>query len=58
MTNLWKVLVEVRVIGAIGLFSTKEYTIRAEPADITRYTLDDVAMDGMEPRFIKSIRRA
>jgi hypothetical protein len=55
--NTWRVVIEVRPIGSIGVFTEKTYQVRAEPSDLTRYVLEDVALDGLEPRNIISQKR-
>jgi hypothetical protein len=56
-TNTWRVVIEVRPIGSIGVFTEKTYQVRAEPCDLIRYVLEDVALDGLEPRSIISQER-
>ena len=51
-SNFWKIVVEVRKVGAIGEFSELTRYVRAEAIDIERYVFDDLAAEGLEPRAI------
>ena len=56
-TNMWVAEIEVRKKGAIGAFWRKNFVTRAEPKDVRRYLLQELDMDGYEPRAIIWIRR-
>lgn len=52
MNNWWSVQVETRLLGALGVFKWRTYTVKAEPHDIARFALEDAHLDGYETRGV------
>lgn len=56
--NTWRVKIETRKQGAIGQWVIKVVYIKAELPDVSRYAMDDVRAEGLEPGRVMEIRRA
>ena len=56
-TNMWKVTLETRKLGALGVFEPREFVVRAEEEDVVRYAIEDAAHEGYEARFALEVKR-
>lgn len=54
----WEVEVECRKKGAIGLFETRVFKVRATSSELAKlYARDDADDSGLEVRFVKQAEK-
>jgi hypothetical protein len=54
----WEALVELRAEGSIGQFQETLRTVQAkDQTEAIKFLLEDAWIDGLEPRFVKKLKR-